>query len=205
MANNSTAIETGVSNNASNVIAIDGQEFSRRQATDSIQSCLNLVEFESAKQHQFDYESKMLGQDAAFGALPNGNGQRSSIPESTWVAESKHLRVKESKEKFISRKQWEGFVLQVYDSYFSARIVDSEGEDKEEVYAEIYMEEIDAEEQAMVKSGAVFYWALGYLDKPSGRIRASLIRFRRLPKLTASDIEKALVKANEIANAISWK
>lgn len=94
-----------------------------------------------------------------------------------------------SREYFKTLQKWEGYVLEVGEETFHARLVPiiGEGGDQE---AEIYLEEVDEEDRPLIEPGAVFYWSIGYLHRP-GRIRAAVIRFRRLPKWSRFELEAA--------------
>jgi hypothetical protein len=93
-------------------------------------------------------------------------------------------------ERFNALQKWEGYVIEVGQETFWARLtpIRGEGPDQE---AEIYLDALDDADRALIEPGAVFYWSIGYLDKPSGRLRASLIRFRRLPKWTERELATA--------------
>jgi len=102
-------------------------------------------------------------------------------------------------------QKWEGFVLQVRKDAFVARLIDQnhDGPDEE---AEIPLEEISEEDQALVQPGAIFYWSIGYLDSRGGqRIRASVIRFRRLPAWTTEELQAARSKAASMRELLGWK
>ncbi len=95
-----------------------------------------------------------------------------------------------AQEHFRALQKWEGHVLEVEQGTFRARLVPIVGEGVDQV-AEIHLNEVEEEDQALIEPGAVFYWSIGYLDRPSGRYRASVIRFRRLPAWTKCEIDSA--------------
>ncbi len=103
----------------------------------------------------------------------------------------------DGREYFRAMQKWEGHVIWVGKDTFSARIepIVGEGLDQE---AEIYVEEVASDDRSLIEPGAVFYWSIGYLDRPSGRLRASVIRFRRLPVWTKRELENAAAKADEL-------
>lgn len=108
-------------------------------------------------------------------------------------------------DSFVSLQKWEGIVLEVKKGYFLARLIDltHEGPDEE---AELPMEEITDQDKDLVKPGAIFYWNIGYLDRRSGqRIRASVIRFRRLPKWSRDEIKAAKREAAHLQETLGWK
>lgn len=97
-------------------------------------------------------------------------------------------------EYLLALQKWEGCVTKVGIDTFWATLsmVVGEGTDQD---AEIYIEEVDLEDRALIQPGAVFYWTIGYLNRPSGRQRSSVIRFRRLPVWTRQDLATARTKA----------
>lgn len=102
-----------------------------------------------------------------------------------------------AREYFLAMQRWEGHVIDVGHDTFRARLVPiiGEGSDQE---AEIYTQEVAADDRSLIELGAVFYWSIGYLDKPSGRLRASIIRFRRLPVWSKRELENADAKADKL-------
>lgn len=110
-----------------------------------------------------------------------------------------------AQEKFISLQKYEGTVIEVYNSTFLARLVDltSNLEDEE---AEFEIEEADPDDHDLIKKGAQFYWNIGYVDRSWGqRMRASLIRFRRLPAWHKNQIETAKKDAESLIESLNWK
>lgn len=105
----------------------------------------------------------------------------------------------ETKEFFRAMQKWEGYVTSVGKDSFRARLVPivGEGPDQE---AEIITEEVIEDDRELIEPNAVFYWSIGYLDKPSGRLRASLLRFRRLPVWSQHELEHADLKAERMGD-----
>ena len=102
-------------------------------------------------------------------------------------------------EFFRAIQKWEGYVLDVGTEVFRARLVRivGEGPDQE---AEIYIEEVDPDDRELLKPGAVFYWTLGYLDRPSGRRREAILRFRRLLHWTKAEKDATRQEAKNLEN-----
>jgi hypothetical protein len=101
------------------------------------------------------------------------------------------------RETFQAMQKWEGHVIEVGPDTFWARLVRilGEGPDQE---AEIFIEEIDRDDRSLIEPGAVFYWSIGYFDRPSGRQRTSVLRFRRLPSWTTQDLMRANAEAERL-------
>jgi len=105
----------------------------------------------------------------------------------------------------VSLQRWQGYVIKVSDISIFVKLVDltQKGPDEE---AEIPLEEISADDKDLIKSGAIFYWSIGYLDSYSGqRSRVSIIRFQRLPAWSKKEIDAAQREAERLQQIIGWK
>ena len=100
------------------------------------------------------------------------------------------------REHFVTIQKWEGHVTDIQEKTFQASLIPivGEGSDQE---AEIYLEEVKPDDRSLIELGSVFYWSIGYLDRPSGRLRASILRFRRLPAWTKDEVDKADAEADD--------
>jgi hypothetical protein len=94
-------------------------------------------------------------------------------------------------EQFQVLQKWEGVVLSLEDNIFWARLKDRTNDNPDEE-VEIELDEVLPDDRELVEPGAAFYWSIGHLHKAHGqRIRASEIRFRRIPGWTEEDIMAA--------------
>lgn len=134
---------------------------------------------------------------------PKINGSSSALDISPFVqlSQPKVPAVEPRKEYYSAVQKWEGYVMEVNQETFVARLVPVFGEGTDQI-AEIYVEEVSVTERNLIKSGAVFYWFIGYLDRPQGRVRASIIKFRRLPVWDRYDLNKAEVEAARIRSVL---
>jgi hypothetical protein len=108
----------------------------------------------------------------------------------------------QARESFDVKQKWEGYVLEVGGETFLARLVPLIGEGTD-LEAEIYLEEIDEEDRQLVTSGAIFYWSIGYLKRPSGTYRTSFFRFQRLPPFGASELKEARFQAQKMLDLLN--
>lgn len=107
--------------------------------------------------------------------------------------------------RFTLLRNWEGYVLDVTDDSFLARLVDISGNNEGDEEAEIFLSEVVEDDRPLVEEGAVFYWSLGYRDEPNGmRIRVSGVRFRRLPSDTDLELLRARARAEETVERLDW-
>lgn len=100
--------------------------------------------------------------------------------------------------EFDALQKWEGHVVSVDDTEFTATLVDlTQPSVEEEVVLEL--SELSEDDLPLVQPGAVFYWSVGYrVDQSGERSRSSVIWFRRLPAWTEQDIERARQRAVEL-------
>lgn len=104
---------------------------------------------------------------------------------------------------FVILQRWEGIVLEIRTDTFVALLVDKSGTRADEE-AEIPIEELSRPDLDLLAEGAVFYWGVGYLDRPSGqRTRESMIRFRRLPAWSTKELTDAVARAEDLHARLS--
>jgi hypothetical protein len=94
------------------------------------------------------------------------------------------------REYFKAIQKWEGKVVSLSGDTFRATLSPIVGEELEQE-AEIYVQDVTPDERSFIEPGAIFYWSIGYLERPSGRVRESVIRFRRLPMWTDNEVKEA--------------
>ena len=120
----------------------------------------------------------------------------------------KFKQIPEDRKAFFSPLQeWEGYVLEVYNDYFTARLVDiTAGDSQETEGGEFPIGDVDDKDLSLLKSGAVFRWLIGYEKSYRGtKKRISQVVFRRLPQWTKTDIDEAKNEARRISKKIHWK
>lgn len=105
---------------------------------------------------------------------------------------------KRSQAEFDALQKWEGHVVSVGESEFTATLVDMTQRDIEEE-AVLDLTELSEDDLPLVEPGAVFYWSVGYRVEQSGeRSRSSVIWFRRLPAWTQKDMERVQARAQAL-------
>jgi hypothetical protein len=101
---------------------------------------------------------------------------------------------------------WEGYVSDVGDETFSAKLADltDEANLTPEV-VEFSLDDVDPDDRELVRLGGVFRWIIGYREQPFGRReRVSSLVFRRLPCWTAEDLARAESESQAMADAFQW-
>lgn len=100
--------------------------------------------------------------------------------------------------EFDALQKWEGHVVSVTETDFTATLVDLTQPGIEEE-AVLGLSEVTEDDLPLVRPGAVFYWSVGYrVDQSGERSRSSVIWFRRLPAWTEKEIERAQARAAEL-------
>ena len=92
--------------------------------------------------------------------------------------------------RFSVRQFFEGVVTRVdpRSGSFLATITDRTDHTMPDEAVEIDRGEVDEQDWDLIASGACFYWYIGYETASGGRRRVGEIRFRRLPRLTESEL-----------------
>ncbi len=94
-------------------------------------------------------------------------------------------------ERFLTLSKWVGRVQRVGDESFVA-LVQDQLENRPEEEVEFARGEVAPVDELLLVPGAVFYWSIGYRDRLGGqRTRESIIRFRRLPRPSSTDLTDA--------------
>jgi hypothetical protein len=127
------------------------------------------------------------------------NTQTSRTPLATMLETSykTFAAVDTPREPYDLKQKWEGYVLEVGQETFRARLTAIAGEPGQHI-ANIYLAEVDNAEKDLVKPGSIFYWSIGYRDLTSGRRRESFIRFQRLPYRSERDFVAARQRGREL-------
>ena len=89
-------------------------------------------------------------------------------------------------------QEWEGYVTDIGDHEFGARLLDLTVRDSvEREDAVIPLDEVSAEDQRKMEPGSIFRWVIGYERSVGGtRRRVSQIVFLDLPPITDRDLER---------------
>jgi hypothetical protein len=93
---------------------------------------------------------------------------------------------------------WEGYVISVESGVMRCRLVDKTDDLNPDEEVVISVNEIDPSDHHLIKPGAVFYWSIRYADHGRGKSKESLFRFRRLPVIKKSLVEKAREQAKQL-------
>ena len=108
------------------------------------------------------------------------------------------------KPTFHAQQEWEGYVLEVGDKDFAARLVDLTARSlHEQEEADIPLAEISDRDSSRIRPGSVFRWVIGYERSVAGtRKRVSQIVFRDLPEITETDLRDGEEWANDAIQSL---
>ena len=118
-----------------------------------------------------------------------------------------HVDLPEARVSFHPLQEWEGYVIAIGDTTFTARLTDlTTGADIAREEAEFPMEDLTDDDRERISMGSVFRWAVGYERRLGGtKRRISHIVFRRLPMWTKRDLAKAEEEAVVLAKSLKWE
>ncbi len=99
---------------------------------------------------------------------------------------------KQCKATFHTLQEWEGYVVNIRDEEFVARLVDlTAGHTHESKEAVIPLANVSDYDASRMVVGSIFRWVIGYERSVEGTKRCvSQIVFRYLPKITEDDLQK---------------
>lgn len=126
------------------------------------------------------------------------------------------LRAREASAKYaprsftataVSVQSWEGVVEEVLheDEKVYVKLIDKTDRSASDSFAYVPLDQFDPEDADLIVPGAIFYWYVGYETRPSGRKRSSMIRFRRVPAWTASDLKRTEAEADELFKSLRFE
>ena len=100
-------------------------------------------------------------------------------------------------------QEWEGYILELGDSDFTARLADLTVRSEQVEEAVIPLEEIADDDLPRLQPGTIFRWVIGYERSISGtKRRVSQIVLRDLPAMTAEDKAEGVAWAKTILRAL---
>ena len=103
---------------------------------------------------------------------------------------------------FHALQEWEGYVTEISDTEFTARLTDlTSGAKYASEEANIPLDEISEDDADKMRVGSIFRWVIGYERKGRTKKRVSQIVFRDLPMITKSDLQDGQKWAHRIVAA----
>jgi hypothetical protein len=113
-------------------------------------------------------------------------------------------RAQAARQHFILLQRWEGTVTNVHVEEFSAVLRDLSRAASPEEQASFPLDEVPDADRSLLVPGAVFYWTIGYEVTLTGtRKTVSMLRFRRLPAWSESDLRRIRADADRFQTLLA--
>jgi hypothetical protein len=115
--------------------------------------------------------------------------------------------LKPPKPTLYTLQEWEGYVVEITEDSFTARLVDiTAGGELPDEEADFPISDLSEHDFKLLKPGAVFRWVIGYEKSRTGnKKRFSQLVFRDLPQWTKQELEEIEAHAKTIVSSIKWK
>lgn len=108
-------------------------------------------------------------------------------------------RTKSNAAYFLPIERWEGYVSAIGEESFQAQLLSLTQGGPEE-FAEFELVDISPGDRELLVEGAVFYWSVGYhISETRQRMKASVVKFRRLPAWQERDMNELRDRARVLA------
>lgn len=122
------------------------------------------------------------------------------IPDLHQIVEPKSWK------KFHTLQEWEGYILDVSEDEFTARLLDlTDDANEEDEEVTVPLSEIAETDHKHLYSGSLFRWVIGREYSERGTLRrVSEIIFRELPVMSASDRSDGQKWAKEIVESLNY-
>lgn len=112
-------------------------------------------------------------------------------------------RARSVEASFYALQEWEGYVIDISEDTFTARLMDLSATDGLEEEADFPIADLSSVDQSELRLGAIFRWSIGYRKTCGGsKERVSRIVFRRLPAWTEAELERSHQQAEALAVAL---
>lgn len=108
---------------------------------------------------------------------------------------------------FHPLQEWEGFVLEIGEETFLARLTDiTAGNRVADEQAEFLIDDLEDDDRRRIAVGGIFRWVIGYQRALGGtKKRVSHVVFRRAPQWTVEDLQIAKEEGKSLADALLWE
>ena len=105
---------------------------------------------------------------------------------------------------FSKSQNWIGYVTEIGETSFKARIEDANTKIGTYEDAEFDISDIEHEDKKMLSIGSAFYWSVGKEYRNGTLSNQSILRFKRLPKINSADFDEAMDLANDLNDNLNW-
>ena len=105
----------------------------------------------------------------------------------------------------VSIQKWIGYVSELSGNRFTAILNDVNNPTTEEIATFDINEDVSEDDIPLIKTGAIFYWSIGYHTQNGQRKKESFIRFKRSVQFTKEDVDKIADNAEQLNRRIRWE
>jgi hypothetical protein len=114
------------------------------------------------------------------------------------------IRLADNRIKLL--QQWECVISRVKDDCVECEMHDLTNESLPVEFAEVYLDEFNHFDRALLQEGAVFYWSVGHETSKTGQVRRySELRVRRMPTLSNLRRREILKEAEHLSELLNTK
>jgi hypothetical protein len=159
---------------------------------------------------QVEVNSALASNDFALPSLPKqelaDNSVKKTLPKNLLLRKVANLvyASKRSKSYSLKTQTWQGYVVEIKESTFIAKLDDLTKAGGTYEMAEFELDEVSPGDTNLLKPGAIFYWSVGS-SITNGQIKKeSMLRFKRVAKWTEDDYDSAIDLANSWRQSITW-
>lgn len=106
---------------------------------------------------------------------------------------------------FSVLQEWEGYVISISDTTFTARLTDiTKSHEIEHEEADFLLDDLEDSDRRAISLGTIFRWIIGYRRSPGGtKDRLSRIVFRNVPIWKEKELNKNKHDAIEMAKQLN--
>ncbi len=136
--------------------------------------------------------TSVRGMDSKAASLPVSAGREQDKDSFSQILDFPQRRSSSGSAATLhALQEWEGYVREIGDTDFVARLVDlTAGSTHEGEEAVIPLAELSNEDSARMRLGSIFRWVIGYERNAAGtKKRVSQIVFRDLPAITKTGLK----------------
>lgn len=105
---------------------------------------------------------------------------------------------------YMSNSQsWVGHIIDIREDDFTAKLEDKNNPTTYEL-AEFDIEDVSPGDLDLLKTGAIFYWSVGYAYQESQIEKKSILRFKRSVDISTKEFNIISNNVDSLLNKINW-
>lgn len=109
-----------------------------------------------------------------------------------------------NKTYFKKTQKWKGIIEEISKDGFSAKLIDLNDPTTYEE-SDFFNEEISKGDLPLLKTGAIFYWSIGYANNKGQIEKREILRFKRSADFTDEDVTEISDNAENYFNTLNWE